>query len=85
MEFYRFQQLLNGDELSLLSEFADFLLIIEMLPNDLLWKLHIQHPALNIILRDVVLKTLQERISRDNVENSLSAITASVTTYLSQK
>jgi hypothetical protein len=73
MNVQRFQALLGGESPSL-NDYAIFVSVIEKLPVDLLWEIANNSPSLHGILRTVVTKTLQEKIARKNVDDSLDSI-----------
>lgn len=73
---------LLGGETPSLDDYSEFIGIVEKLPIDLLWKILNEAPLLNEILRTVVNKTLQERVARKNVEDSLERIANGVRDFL---
>ncbi|MBN3785515.1 hypothetical protein [Burkholderia sp. Ac-20353] len=73
MDEQKFNALLDGQVPSI-DDYAEFVAIVEKLPIELLWAILTKAPVLNGILRTVVSKTLQEKIARKNVDDSLDAI-----------
>jgi hypothetical protein len=73
MDEQKFNALLDG-QIPSIDDYAEFVAVVEKLPVELLWGLVTKAPALNGILRTVVSKTLQEKVARKNVEDSLDAI-----------
>jgi hypothetical protein len=73
MEEQKFNALLDGHVPSI-DDYADFVAVVEKFPIELLWGILTKAPKLNSMLRTVVSKTLQEKIARKNVDDSLDAI-----------
>ncbi|KUZ89155.1 hypothetical protein WI40_28425 [Burkholderia ubonensis] len=65
---------LLGGQVPSIDDYAEFVAIVEKLPFELLWDILTKAPDLNGHLRTVVNKTLQEKIARKNVDESLDAI-----------
>lgn len=84
MDEYRFKAILNGDTPTI-DDYANFVAIVEKLSIEILWEILNNTPKLNKILRNVVNKTLQEKVVRKNVDDSLDAIVASIQSYLPKK
>lgn len=73
MSDQRFKSLLVSESHSL-EDFAFFISVVEELPIDLLWQIANNTPRLHPILRNVVTKTLQGKVARKNVDDSLDEI-----------
>jgi hypothetical protein len=77
MDEQTFNALLDGKQPTF-EEFAGFVAVVERLPGELLWTLLTQAPSLNELLRKVVSKNLQDKVQRENVDNAVNAIAASM-------
>lgn len=69
----RFEALLSGC-LPTPDDFVGFLSVLEKLPTELLWKLSQESESLHWMLRTPLLTTLQEKVSRRNIDDALDAI-----------
>lgn len=81
MNEHRLNALLVGETPSL-DDIADFIAVVEKLQIDILWKILNSAPLLNGILQKAVNKTLQEKIVRKNVDDSLDAIITGMRQFL---
>jgi hypothetical protein len=79
MDQGRFAQLLAG-QVPTLQDFSGFVSVVEKLPVDILWKIASDFPSLNDVLRKVALQNLQEKVRRENVDDVMEAIVASLAT-----
>ncbi|BBB58341.1 hypothetical protein UNDKW_0068 [Undibacterium sp. KW1] len=77
MDEHRFFALLGGQVPSY-QDYADFISVIENLQIEGLWEILVNAPSLNGILRTAVNKTLQDKVVRKNVDESLDAIVARI-------
>jgi hypothetical protein len=73
MDVNTFENLMNGSGPSL-EEYATFVAVIEKLPPNLLWRILTECEQMNKILKNVVAKVLQEKVPKENIDNSLEPI-----------
>lgn len=75
MDEVRFEQLLSGDVPSF-EDIAGFISVIERLPYELVWKISTENHKMHRKLHEALSSTLQEKISRENVDKAIDAMAA---------
>jgi hypothetical protein len=73
MDLERFQVLLTGEEPTL-EDYSAFAFITKHSSIDVLWNLLISNPKMHWILKSMINKSLQEKVSKVKLQQSMESI-----------